>query len=673
MSEKVLITSALPYANGALHFGHIAGAYLPADVFARYSRLKGDDVAFICGSDEYGVAITLSAEIAGKTPQDHVDHFHKINQDLFKKLGISFDHYSRTTWEGHKKPVCEFFEDLNDRGYIEERTGEHLYSQQDNRFLADRYVVGTCPKCHADDARGDECQHCGASYEALDLENPRSKITNAPLTLKKSTHWYLRFDKFKEQLQDFIAKKPWKQNVLNFVENYIAELHPRAITRDSDWGIPVPLENAKKKVFYVWFDAPIGYISATQEWSEKSGDPTLWKKYWLDEKTKYVQFIGKDNIPFHAIFFPAMCMGQKQNYKLVDDLPANEFLNLEGKQFSKSSGWTIDLEQFFENFSSDQIRYYLAAIAPETSDSEFSWKDFQGKCNTDLLGKYGNFANRTLVFVRKVCGEAVPQPNKYDEVDQAFADKIVEITASIEKSYHTYSLRKASSHLMELATAGNVYFDMKKPWALAKDPTLKGELETTLYLCIDCLRVLARLASPLIPDAAQNLAAMLGYDAIPPTDSIPPGQNLSEPKILFQKIENGPIDTEVTKLESLKSQKSDTNVTYEEVAEMIDFDDFTKVDLRIAEVLKAEHVPKSDKLLKLTVDLGFEKRIIVSGIAKQFPILANLIGKRVAIVANLRPRKILGIESHGMLLSAAFQKNLELLSVDDIPPGHRIM
>ena len=404
MPTKTLITSALPYANGPLHFGHIAGAYLPADCYARFSRLRGDDVFFVCGSDEYGVAITLSAEIANRSAKDHVDIFHEINKNFFNQLSISFDHYSRTTCVQHVAIVQQFFSDLLEAGYIEERVCGQLYSESDNRFLADRYVVGQCPRCKFETARGDECPSCGASYEATDLINPKSKLTDSPLVIKETKHWFLLLEKFKDRLTDWLATKNWKPNVTNFVKGYIDNLRARAITRDLNWGVPLPLkevEDAKDKVFYVWFDAPIGYISASMEWANLRGDENLWKKYWLDSSTKLVQFIGKDNIPFHASIFPAMVMGQKQPFKLVDELVANEFYNLEGRQFSKSDNWYIDLKRFFENFTADQIRYVIASNSPENSDSEFTWKDFQLKCNSELLGKLGNLVNRVLVFIQK--------------------------------------------------------------------------------------------------------------------------------------------------------------------------------------------------------------------------------------------------------------------------------
>ncbi len=469
MAKRVLITSALPYANGQLHFGHIAGAYLPADCYARFQRLQGSDVLYICGSDEYGVAITLSAEMAGRTPQEHVDHFHAINKDLFQKLHFSFDHFSRTTWPGHIPTVQQFFLDLLKNGYIEEKVTEQLYSTQDKRFLADRYVVGTCPKCGFDRARGDECTKCGSSYEATDLKNPRSKLTNAPLVLKETKHWFLLFDKFKDQLSSWLAQKSWKPNVLNFAKSYVADLKPRAITRDGEWGVPIPLPGtegpgAERKVLYVWFDAPIGYISATQEWAQLKGDADAWKAYWLDPETTYIQFIGKDNIPFHAVFFPAMVMGQNLPYTCVNQLPANEFLNLEGRQFSKSEGWTIDLADFFIQFTADQIRYTLAANAPENQDSEFTWRDFQNRCNSELLGKYGNLANRLLVFIQNQCDGKMQTAAP----DAAFIKELHIKVEEAREAYDHFHLRKAAALVMEIAQLGNVYFDSHKPWALAK-------------------------------------------------------------------------------------------------------------------------------------------------------------------------------------------------------------
>lgn len=556
---KILITSALPYANGQPHFGHIAGAYLPADCYARFERLQGNDVLYICGSDEYGVAITLSSDLAGRTPQAHVDHFHHVIRDLFAQLDFSFDHYSRTSWEGHIPTTQQFFLDLLANGYIEEKVTDQLFSSADNRFLADRYVVGTCPHCGFDQARGDECQKCGSSYEATDLKSPRSKITGAPLILKPTKHWFLRFDLFKNPLKTWLSQKNWRPNVLHFAESYIDNLKPRAITRDGEWGVPIPLPNTAGKVLYVWFDAPIGYISATQEWAQQRGTPEAWKDYWFDEKTTYVQFIGKDNIPFHAIFFPAMQMGQNLPYKKVDQLPANEFLNLEGRQFSKSDGWTIDLSEFFTHFTSDQIRYTLAANAPETQDSEFTWKDFQMRCNSELLGKYGNFANRVLVFLQNHCQGKIPPQKTLSETDHAFITKIQELIGEIRAAYQQFSLRRATALLMELAQAGNVYFDAQKPWTLAKTLETRGQMETVINNCLECLKLMALASSPLIPQTAQKLWEMLGqnnrldschFDHVISTP-LEIGHPLPPPQILFKRVEDALIQQQENQLKSL--------------------------------------------------------------------------------------------------------------------------
>ncbi|MBP7074758.1 MAG: methionine--tRNA ligase [Rhabdochlamydiaceae bacterium] len=554
MAKRVLITSALPYANGQLHFGHIAGAYLPADCYARFQRLQGSDVLYICGSDEYGVAITLSAELAGRTPKAQVDHFHAVNKDLFQKLHFSFDHFSRTTWPGHVATVQQFFLDLLKNGHIEEKVTEQLYSPQDSRFLADRYVVGTCPKCGFENARGDECTRCGSNYEATDLKNPRSKLTNAPLVLKETKHWFLLFDHFKDQLSKWLGEKPWKPNVLNFAKSYVADLKPRAITRDGEWGVPIPLPNTEGKVLYVWFDAPIGYISATKEWAELKGSPDAWKPFWQDPETTYVQFIGKDNIPFHAVFFPAMVMGQNQPYNLVHHLPANEFLNLEGRQFSKSEGWTIDLTDFFSQFTADQIRYTLAANAPENQDSEFTWRDFQNRCNSELLGKYGNLANRLLVFIQNQCAGQMPS----HAPDSAFLKQLHSKVEEARAAYEHFHLRKAAALLMEIAQLGNVYFDTHKPWSLAKAPETRPQMEKVLSTCLECLKCLALVSLPIIPHAAQKLWQMIGetsqlseqnWDEVIQNNLLQ--KTLPKPEVLFKRVEDSQIVAQEEKLKGL--------------------------------------------------------------------------------------------------------------------------
>jgi len=680
MSEKVLITSALPYANGPLHFGHIAGAYLPGDCYARFQRLMKNDVLYICGSDEYGVAITLSAELAGRSPKEHVDLFHEVNRQLFQKLNFSFDHYSRTTWEGHEKPVHQFFKDLLANGYIDERITDQLYSDADQKFLADRYVVGECPRCGFQQARGDECPECGASYEATDLKNPRSKLTNAPLVLKKTKHWFLLLDKFKEKLTQWIDSKNWKPNVVNFAKGFIQEMHPRAITRDSNWGVPIPLPNTEGKILYVWFEAPIGYISATQEWALKSGKPEAWKSYWLDPKTKLVQFIGKDNIPWHAAIFPAMCMGQNQPYKMVDELPANEFYKLEGKQFSKSEGWYIDLEDFFTRYTTDQIRYVIAANAPETSDSEFTWKDFQSKCNGDLLGKYGNLVNRVLVFAKNQCGSQVPSLEKLQPIDQEFLENIKKTVEQAFNSYQTFKLRRACQVIMELAQLGNIYFDSKRPWQATKAPETRPEMETTVACCLECLQALALISYPIIPDTAAKVWHMLGnvenlesslWAALAGTP-LKKGQKLLEPKILFNKIEDEQIEQEIAKLHQMAAKaKPKQSIDYAPLKSWVDIEDVRKLDLRIGTITNAQPVAKSKKLLQLQVDLGFEKRSIVSGISKSYK-PDDLIGKKVVVVANLKPAKLMGVESQGMILCGEWGEDLEIVTLNALPPGSEV-
>lgn len=559
--HKVLITAALPYANGPLHFGHIAGAYLPSDCYARFCRLMKRDLLYLCGSDEYGIAVTMSAEIANRTPQQQVDLFHAINKKLFETLQISFDHYSRTTWEGHVPTAQQFFLELLHNGYIDERLCHQLFSEEENRFLADRYVTGECPRCGYSNARGDECPRCGTSYDATELKNPRSKLTNSPLVLRETKHWFLRLDLFKERLHCWLDGKAWKPNVLNFIREYIENMHPRSISRDLSWGVPLPLESAEGKVLYVWFDAPIGYISAAKEWASLQGTPERWRDYWLDSQTKLVQFVGKDNIPFHAAIFPAMIMGQNQPYKLVDELPANEFYHLEGRQFSKSEGWYIDLDDFFSRYSSDQIRYTIAANAPETADSEFTWDDFQQRCNGDLVGKYGNLANRVLTFIQNKLGGKIPPEGTLEDTDQRFLEHLATLRQEIRSAYENFKLRRATQLIMEYAQAGNGYFDEKKPWLDAKDANRLTRMQTTLRCCMECLKGLALISFPIIPSTATELWHLLGQ-ASSLTDigwkeseatHLAPGSVLPSPHILFRKIEDEEVAHEKHKLQSLRS------------------------------------------------------------------------------------------------------------------------
>lgn len=560
MKEKVLITAALPYANGAIHFGHLAGSYLPADCYARFQRRIGKDVCFICGSDEYGVAISLSAEMAQRSPQEHVDIFHKKNKELFSKVGMSFDYYGRTTHPEHAKTTQAFFEVLKRKGLVKQMESLQLYSEVDGKFYADRYVVGECPQCGHPFARGDECTKCGASYEAIELKNPKTKIGGLPLQKKATTHWYLLLDAQKEKLLAWLATRQWKTNVLSFVKHYAQELKPRAITRDMKWGIPVPGE-PEGKVFYVWFDAPIGYISATKEWAKSVGREELWKEFWFDQKTKFVQFMGKDNIPFHAVIFPAMLMGHDDPYKLVDELPANEFYTLAGKQFSKSDGWYIDVESFLKSYTPDQLRYAILSNAPETQDSEFTWKDFQARSNADLVGKLGNFIHRTLTFLHQKCEGKVPSKGDLQNVDLQFIEKIDALSNEVKDKFDHFHVRRACHAIMELCQEANGYFDQVKPWVLARDPALRGRLETCLYVCLQAVLRLAVLTEPLLPTASEAILKTLNVQEAFTSllwnerleFQLQVGHQTHAPVLLFRKIEDAEIVNEEEKLKKLPS------------------------------------------------------------------------------------------------------------------------
>jgi len=666
MTQRVLITAALPYANGPLHFGHIAGAYLPSDVYARFLRLKGDEVLFICGSDEYGVAITISAEKEGRTPKEHVDLFHAVNKAFFDMLAISFDHYSRTTNPFHAPLAQQFFSELYKGGHIEAHTTEQLYSPKEKRFLADRYVVGTCPKCGYTQARGDECPECGHSHEAIELKNPQSKVSGDTLIKKPTRHWFLRYDHFKEQLSDWIAKKPWKANVIHFAKNYIDDLKMRAVTRDGQWGVEVPLDGAEGKVLYVWFDAPIGYLSATQEYAALKKDPEIFEKFWCDPTTKLIQFVGKDNIPFHAVFFPAMIMGQKTVYKLVDELPANEFYRLEGKQFSKSEGWYIDLDNFFKKYQVDQIRYMIAASAPETQDAEFTWKEFQMRCNAELLGKFGNLINRVFVFTHQNLGGQVPSKAHLQEEDRAFLGKIHDELSKAYRAYEGFSLRKAAAAFMEMCQLTNVYFDHEKPWALKKDPVLQSRLDSVIYGCLEALRLIALVCNPLIPNASRDLLEMLGFKSISPNwkgfveSPFKGNEKLAQPKVLFKKIEDSEIAEEIQKLHTLSKPQQERA--------KVDIDDFKKLHIVVGQILEAEKVEGSSKLYRLRVDDGQRQRQVVAGLAEVID-QSLLIGKQVLVLANLEKAVIRGIESDGMVLALKEGKHLKPLLFDGFKLG----
>jgi methionyl-tRNA synthetase len=722
-SEKVLITSALLYANGKIHFGHLAGAYLPADIYARFQRLLGKDVLYLSGSDEYGVAILLSAQLAGRTPKEQVDLFHEVNQRIFQRLEFSFDHYSRTTWPGHVSTVQDYFTDLYAKGLITSELSLQLYSPTENQFLADRYVEGHCPKCHYFPARGDECPSCAASYEATDLKDPISKVSKEKLIPKETKHWFLRLDLLKDQLKQWISTRSWKSNVLNFIDNYIEDLRPRAITRDLNWGIPIPLDTShgtEGKVLYVWFDAPIGYISAAKEWATLKGTPEAWKHFWLEgddptSTSRLVHFIGKDNIPFHGVIFPAMTLGQNQPYKLVDDLPANEFYLLEGRQFSKSDGWYIDIEEFLDQFSTDQLRYMIAATAPESSDSEFTWKEFQKRCNSDLLGKLGNFANRVLTFIQNSLQAKTPSLDPEYSPALDFISKTTSLMQQIHHAYSSYQVRRATQLIMELAQEGNSFFDRGRPWELnkkLKSDTLQREerieLERTLHSilagCLEALKFLALAISPITPSLAQKLWSLLGFQGDLAqlhwnsvlTSPIPEGYPLPPPTLLTRKVEDEEIQAQIQKLyNSLQetSKKTNTRLPSQNNMEQqtpsqsalaqssapiqpfkptITFDQLELIDLRVGKILAAELLPKSKKLLKLQVDLGTERgggvRTILSGIRAHYS-PEDVIGKSVVVVANLAPATIMGVESQGMILAAGDSDAFELLTVDTISAG----
>jgi methionyl-tRNA synthetase len=674
---RILITSALLYANGMPHFGHLAGAYLPADAYARFQRLQGHDVLLLSGSDEYGVAITLAAELAAQKPKEFVDHYYRQHKRLFERLGFSYDYWARTSWEGHGQLAQQFFTQLLANGHIEERVTQQLYDPTAGRFLADRYVVGICPRCQFEPARGDECPSCGTSYDASELGNPRSKLTGAPLETRATTHWFLCFDKLQERLTAWLAQKDWKPNVLAFARHYLEHLIARPITRDLEWGVPVPLPNAQGKVLYVWFDAPIGYISATQEWAQSIGQPERWKDYWLDPETRLVQFIGKDNIPFHSVLFPAMILGQNQPYKLVDQLPANEFLMLEGRQFSKSDNWTIDLEKFLTQFHPDQLRYALIANAPESADSEFTWADFAMRCNTELVGKWANLVHRTLTFVQAQCGGRVPPRHTLESIDRQYLEKIRQRMAAIANHFEGFHQRKAAQELMELASDGNVYFDHKQPWKDAKawrearSDLARQRMETTLSCCLEGLQLLAIASSPIMPTTAAKLWSLLGEEKLMDrwtADPLTEGKPLPAPEPLFQRVDEALIQSQRAQLGQAQTTPSElVDPPKPEVGiEAVD-----QLDLRVARIKAAKPVPKSKKLLELTVDLGTEERTIVSGIASGYQ-PEQLIGRSVVIVANLRPAKLMGIESQGMLLAARSGQLLEILEMRQVPPGSTV-
>lgn len=657
MSDRVLVTSALPYANGPLHLGHLAGAYLPADLFVRFKRLEGKEVIFICGSDEHGVPITIAADKEGVSPQEIVDRYHTINKKTFEEFGISFDYYGRTSSETHKRVSQSFFKKLYEKGAFNEKTEEQFYDAEAGMFLADRYIKGTCPKCGYEEAYGDQCEKCGASLSPRELINPRSMLSGNTPELRKTRHWYIPLGRYESWLREWIGgQEDWKSNVAGQCNSWLdGGLNERAVTRDLKWGVPVPIEGADGKVLYVWFDAPIGYISATVEWAAQIGDPEGWKMFWQDENTELVHFIGKDNIVFHCIMFPAM-LKEHGDFVLPRNVPANEFLNLEGQKLSTSRGWAVWLHEYLEDFDAELLRYALATTLPETRDSDFSWKDFQGRVNNDLADILGNFIYRTFSFIERFFEGKVPPLENASEADKAMLAEIKAHGAQVAADYNKYKFKDAVLHTLNLARLGNKYFTDMEPWHSRKNDMQK--CGNTLHVCAQIVAALSVYFEPVLPDTCKKLKSdlnmqlnglMLWEEAGP--DMLTAGQAVSLGEVPFKKIEDERIQAQVEKLEARAAANAAEEPAYEPEKPEFTFDDFMKQDLRAGQILKAEPIKKSRKLLKIRVDMGYEERTIVSGIAAYFA-PEDLAGQRVVVVANLKPRKMMGIESKGMILMA---------------------
>jgi methionyl-tRNA synthetase len=655
--KRYTITAALPYTNGPIHIGHLAGVYVPADIYARYLRLNGKDVAYICGSDEHGVAIPMRAKKEGVSPQDIIDKYHGIIKKSFVDFGISFDNYSRTSSKIHHETATEFFTKMYQEGEFIEEVSAQLYDAEADQFLADRFVVGTCPKCGFEESYGDQCEQCGTSHNGTDLINPKSAITGNIPTVKETKHWFLPLDKHEDFLREWILeghKKDWKPNVYGQVKSWIDDgLRPRAVTRDLDWGIPVPLKDAEGKVLYVWFDAPIGYISSTKEWAAREGKN--WEDYWKKDDTKLVHFIGKDNIVFHCIIFPSMLKAHG-DYILPDNVPANEFLNLEGNKLSTSKNWAVWLHEYLEEFPNQQdvLRYTLTANAPESKDNDFTWKDFQAKNNNELVAIFGNFINRVVVLTNKYYKGIVPVPATFSEVDEDVLAAVKEFPNVIGKSIERYRFREASQELMGLARLGNKYLADEEPWKVIKLD--EERVQTIMYVALQISAALAVLSKPFLPFTSDTLKGILNIDETLSWENITE-QNviikakhqINKAELLFSKIEDKTIEAQVEKLQATKIANEQENKVVAPQKETIEFDDFTKLDIRIGTILEAEKVAKTKKLLKLKVDVGIDVRTIVSGIAESFS-PEEIIGQQVSVLVNLAPRKIRGVESQGMIL-----------------------
>jgi methionyl-tRNA synthetase len=655
-AKRYTITAALPYTNGPIHIGHLAGVYVPSDIYSRYLRLQGKDVAFICGSDEHGVAISMKAKKEGITPQQVIDKYDGIIRQSFLDFGISFDNYSRTSSEIHHKTASEFFKKLYDNGDFIEETTDQLYDAKADQFLADRFVTGTCPKCDNPEAYGDQCEKCGSTLNATDLINPKSTITGETPILKSTKHWFLPLNRYESFLREWILeghKNDWKPNVYGQVKSWVdGGLEPRAVTRDLDWGIDVPVPGAEGKKLYVWFDAPIGYISSTKEWAAREGKD--WEPYWKDADTKLVHFIGKDNIVFHCIIFPAMLKAEG-SYILPDNVPANEFLNLEGNKLSTSKNWAVWLHEYLQDFpdKQDALRYALTANAPETKDNDFTWKDFQARNNNELAAIFGNFINRVVVLTNKYYDGIVPTPNEFSEVDIQTLAELKAYPAVISSSIERYRFREALGELMNVARLGNKYLADEEPWKMIKENPAR--VQTQMYVALQIASALAILSEPFLPFTSAKLCNILQIKVnnwnleFENWNLTKPGHQIGQAEILFAQIEDAEIQKQLDKLEATKTANQVENAKAEPQKEIITFEDFAKVDLRIGTIIEAEKMPKANKLLVLKVDTGIDVRTIVSGIAEHFT-PEEVIGKRVTVLVNLAPRALRGVESEGMLL-----------------------
>nr|WP_319272067.1 methionine--tRNA ligase [uncultured Draconibacterium sp.] len=650
--KRTLITTALPYANGPIHIGHLAGVYVPADIYARYLRLKNEDVIMIGGSDEHGVPITLKAKNEGITPQDVVDRYHGIIKESFEKFGISFDVYSRTSSPVHHETAAEFFKKLYDEGKFIEKTSEQYFDEANNQFLADRYIIGTCPKCSFEKAYGDQCESCGTSLSPTELINPTSTISGNQPVLKETTHWYLPLDQYEPWLKEWILEghKEWKTNVYGQCKSWIdSGLMPRAVTRDLDWGVPVPVEGVEGKVLYVWFDAPIGYISATKELTED------WETYWKDPETRMLHFIGKDNIVFHCIIFPSMLKAEG-TFNLPENVPANEFLNLENDKISTSRNWAVWLHEYLEEFpgKEDVLKYVLTANAPETKDNDFTWKDFQNRNNNELVAVLGNFVNRALVLTQKYYDGEVPDRGELTDHDKETLAEISNIKGEVEKSIDSFRIRESLKNAMDLARLGNKYLADEEPWKVVK--TDAERVKTIMNICLQITANLTICLEPFLPFSMDKLRGFLNlekmdWEKLGDTELLPTGHKVNKPELLFEKIEDKVIEAQLQKLADTKKANEMAEATAAPAKENIEFDDFVKMDVRAGTVIECEKVAKTKKLLKLKIDTGIDQRTVVSGIAEYYK-PEELIGKQVSILVNLAPKKLRGIESQGMILCA---------------------